>query len=149
MYILVTFYRLELKITIKYEFIFFQDEIDTTLIAEHDSKFRLTCVSVYTPMLSTNKSDTSVKSEIDQVTVENNDSEEVNSSEDEAEIKKLKKQKKRDKLKKTQEKRSEKESLKRKLVTLVEEDVKDAKKKKKVKDRKMIMQKQKSKKIKS
>jgi hypothetical protein len=146
MYILVTFYRLELKITIKYEFIFFQDEIDTTLIAEHDSKFRLTCVSVYTPMLSTNKSDTSVKSEIDQVTVENNDSEEVNSSEDEAEIKKLKK---RDKLKKTQEKRSEKESLKRKLVTLVEEDVKDAKKKKKVKDRKMIMQKQKSKKIKS
>jgi hypothetical protein len=146
MYILVTFYRLELKITIKYEFIFFQDEIDTTLIAEHDSKFRLTCVSVYTPMLSTNKSDTSVKSEIDQVTVENNDSEEVNSSEDEAEIKKLKK---RDKLKKTQEKRSEKKSLKRKLVTLVEEDVKDAKKKKKVKDRKMIMQKQKSKKIKS
>lgn len=114
----------------------FQDSISTTLLTEHDSKFRLTCISVYLPTASTDKTGNKA---ITEEVMEDVDSKEDNSDQETLKTETPKKTKKNDKRKKLQKKKSEME-----FVTV--DKSKEAKIK--AKKRKRMMKKQNTKKLK-
>ncbi|CAG2253369.1 MAK11 [Mytilus edulis] len=113
-----------------------EDSISTTLLTEHDSKFRLTCISVYLPTASTDKTGNKA---ITEEVMEDVDSKDDNSDQETLKTETPKKTKKNDKRKKLQKKKSEME-----FVTV--DKSKEAKIK--AKKRKRMMKKQNTKKLK-